>query len=64
MMEQWQYQMKRSPKIICGVAAYLAHRFDWSPLWTRAVLIGCCLAAPLLTPLVYLVLAQFVVDKS
>lgn len=60
---EWQYRLKRAPKIICGVGAELAHRFAWSPLWTRVAL-GCCLvAAPLLTAAIYLVFAQFILSK-
>ncbi|MBE8168495.1 MAG: PspC domain-containing protein [Shewanella sp.] len=62
-MKQWELRFKKSPKMICGVAAEIAHRFSWSPLWTRVVWIGCCFAAPLLTAVAYLVLAQFMPQR-
>ena len=59
-MHRWEYEIKKSSKLICGVAASMAQQFDWSTLGTRIVWGLCLIFAPLITAIVYLVLAQFV----
>ncbi|MBM7070693.1 PspC domain-containing protein [Shewanella sp. 202IG2-18] len=59
-MHRWEYEVKKSSKLICGVASSMAKQFDWSTLGTRIVWGLCLVFAPLTTAIVYLVLAQFV----
>ena len=59
-MQRWEYEIKKSSKLICGVAASMAQQFDWSTLGTRVVWALCLIYATLPTAIIYLVLAQFV----
>ena len=50
-------RMKRPTSLICGVAAMMADKFNWSCLWTRVVWAAVILLNPAMGLLIYFVLA-------
>ncbi|MBW8182652.1 PspC domain-containing protein [Shewanella nanhaiensis] len=50
-------RMKQPDTLVCGVAAMMADKFDWSCLWTRVVWALAVIMNPSLGLLVYFVLA-------
>ncbi|WP_076415805.1 PspC domain-containing protein [Shewanella sp. UCD-KL12] len=50
-------RMKRPRSLVCGVAAMMADKFDWSCLWTRVVWAIAVIMNPALGLLAYFVLA-------
>ncbi|MCE9677588.1 PspC domain-containing protein [Shewanella sp. AS1] len=55
--EQMSARLKRRPRIVCGVAATMADKFDWSCFWTRIVWALAIIMNPAMSLLVYFVLA-------
>lgn len=54
---QYKRRMKRSTRLVCGVAAMMANKFNWSCLWTRLVWALVVLMNPAMGLLIYFVLA-------
>ncbi|GIU18087.1 PspC domain-containing protein [Shewanella colwelliana] len=50
-------RLKRPRRMVCGVAAMTADKFDWSCLWTRVVWALAVAMNPAMGLLVYFVLA-------
>ncbi len=55
--EKYVRRMKRPSRLVCGVAAMMADKFDWSCLWTRVVWAAVVLLNPAMGLLAYFVLA-------
>ncbi|BAJ00427.1 PspC domain-containing protein [Shewanella violacea] len=55
--DKYMGHMKRPTSLICGVAAMMANKFNWSCLWTRVVWAGVILLNPGMGLLLYFVLA-------
>ncbi|QFU24453.1 PspC domain-containing protein [Shewanella eurypsychrophilus] len=55
--DKYLRRMKRPSRIICGVAAMMADKFNWSCLWTRLVWALVILMNPGMGLLIYFVLA-------
>ncbi|NRD72734.1 PspC domain-containing protein [Shewanella sp. VB17] len=50
-------RMKRPERVVCGVAAIMADKFNWSCLWTRSTWVLIVLMNPAIGLLLYFVLA-------
>ncbi|QSX29516.1 PspC domain-containing protein [Shewanella cyperi] len=55
-------RMHNPRRLVCGVAASLAHKFGWSCFWTRIVTAVLVLLNPAMALLCYFALA-LVMDK-
>lgn len=55
--DRYMRRMKRPTSLVCGVAAMMADKFDWSCLWTRVVWAIAVLMNPAIGLLAYFVLA-------
>ncbi|WP_299790902.1 PspC domain-containing protein [uncultured Shewanella sp.] len=50
-------RLKQPERLVCGVAAKVANKFNWSCLWTRVVWAALVLMNPAMGLLIYFVLA-------
>ncbi|WP_246033052.1 PspC domain-containing protein [Shewanella canadensis] len=56
-MDKLISRLKQPKSLICGVAAMMADKFNWSCLWTRVVWAALVLMNPAMGLLIYFVLA-------
>ncbi|NRD33346.1 PspC domain-containing protein [Shewanella sp. DC2-4] len=59
-MKRLKVRMESPERLVCGVAAGMAWKFDWSCFWTRAVWAGAVVFMPSVSLLIYFVLALLV----
>ncbi|WP_372872175.1 PspC domain-containing protein [Shewanella sp.] len=56
-MSSIEMRLKNPRRMVCGVAAAMADKFDWSCMWTRVAWMVFTLLNPAMTLLVYFALA-------
>ncbi len=56
-MDKLVSRLKQPNSLICGVAAMMADKFNWSCLWTRVAWAGLILMNPAMGLFIYFVLA-------
>lgn len=56
-MDKLISRLKQPKSLVCGVAAMMADKFNWSCLWTRVVWAALVLMNPAMGLLIYFVLA-------